>query len=69
MGKGKFGRIADDDLKCAFEVASIIAIACPPKSPHLCGIETDLSRVIGLDHPFSPGLPPPAVSPVQQDAF
>src|SRR5947209_1727270 len=33
-GKGQAGRVTSDHLESAVEFASIIAVACPPKSAH-----------------------------------
>jgi hypothetical protein len=47
-------------------VASIAAVA---ETAELCGIKTDMSRVIDLAHPFPLGFLLSAVFPVQPYAF
>src|SRR5258707_7955428 len=46
QGKRKLCRIAGDHLDGTQQFPSVIAIAWPTKGSQLCGIETDLSRVI-----------------------
>ena len=68
-GKGKRAGIAADRCSGSQQFPPVIAIACVAERAQLCGIKTDMSRVIELAHPFPLGFLLSAVFPVQPCAF
>jgi len=58
-----------DHPHCATQFLAIPTIARIAKAGELCGIKTDMSRVIELAHPFPLGFLLSAVFPIQPYAF
>jgi len=58
-----------DHPHCATQFLSILTVARIAKAGELCGIKTDMSRVIELAHPFPLGFLLSAVFPIQPYAF
>jgi hypothetical protein len=63
------GEIARDRRECLAQFRSVASVAPIAKTAELCGIKTDLSRVIELAHSFPQSFPLSAVFPVQLCAF
>jgi hypothetical protein len=61
--------VTTDSRKGLTQFLSIESVALPSEGAELCGIKTDMSRVIELAHPFPLGFLLSAVFPVQPYAF
>jgi hypothetical protein len=61
--------IARGRRECLVQFRSITSVASVAETAELCGIKTDLSRVIELAHPFPLGFLLSAVFPSQPYAF
>jgi hypothetical protein len=61
--------VATDGREGLAQFHSVDSIASIAKRAELCGIKTDMSRVIELTHPFPQGFLLSAVFPVQPCAF
>jgi len=62
-------KVARDRGESLAQFRSVAAIASVAKTAELCGIKTDMSRVIELAHPFPLGFLLSAVFPIQPYAF
>src|SRR5947209_20339861 len=63
------GEIPTNGRKALTQFLSVATVAAIAKRAELCGIKTDMSRVIELAHPFPLGFLLSAVFPVQPSAF
>ena len=64
-----YREIRTDDREALTQFCSVASVASIPTRAELCGIKTDMSRVIDLAHPFPLGFLLSAVFPVQPYAF
>ena len=60
---------ATDDPERVSQFLPVLPVAFVPETAELCGIKTDMSRVIELAHPFPLGFLLSAVFPIQPYAF
>jgi hypothetical protein len=63
------GEVAPDSGDRTAQFLAVVAVARVSERTELCGIKTDMSRVIELAHPFPLGFLLSAVFPIQPYAF